>query len=551
MSYSYYCTVQMLGDILDDSKHNEIQWVDVTYDILDLNDDSTGSMLFSEDVNMTYLEKHFYFMFKIFYRDINYRENKEDKNLVNFVIDHYGWNGNNSIVNFTMKFEKPYLIGLLLKKSDKLYINRRDYDKFNATEFFLNTTREGLPDYDADGVYRGNSSWHRFATNSTNQRLELIFDFRNPIMALYRRIASNMYWVMIALILTQFVTLWVRGVGFQPVWVLIEYLQLVSFMPIYNFRFIPYLYDAFKPGLVSHFIIFDETPFYSALDDDYFNKNYRNYWLSVGRLLQAFAFYIIILVVIIILNVVVWAIYRMPLGTVRSKQWIKRKYIQFNYNVYIRYYMLVYFDITFFSVMKIFEGENETNARKFNLLLSYVLFVVNIVLPVILITTIYRRFDILKIKEAKQSFNTLLLRLDKASKVRIVVPAYFFFRRCMTACLLTLPIDNTFIFLQYVFILMSSHSFVLFMVAIKPFQTAGINWYILANETFYSTLIIAMFIFSDATPEITIKFGAAVALISSLILIVLANLLTNIVFLLRGKDKLKQDIAQSKKKRAE
>lgn len=541
----------MLGDILDDSKHNEIQWVDVTYDILDLNDDSTGSMLFSEDVNMTYLEKHFYFMFKIFYRDINYRENKEDKNLVNFVIDHYGWNGNNSIVNFTMKFEKPYLIGLLLKKSDKLYINRRDYDKFNATEFFLNTTREGLPDYDADGVYRGNSSWHRFATNSTNQRLELIFDFRNPIMALYRRIASNMYWVMIALILTQFVTLWVRGVGFQPVWVLIEYLQLVSFMPIYNFRFIPYLYDAFKPGLVSHFIIFDETPFYSALDDDYFNKNYRNYWLSVGRLLQAFAFYIIILVVIIILNVVVWAIYRMPLGTVRSKQWIKRKYIQFNYNVYIRYYMLVYFDITFFSVMKIFEGENETNARKFNLLLSYVLFVVNIVLPVILITTIYRRFDILKIKEAKQSFNTLLLRLDKASKVRIVVPAYFFFRRCMTACLLTLPIDNTFIFLQYVFILMSSHSFVLFMVAIKPFQTAGINWYILANETFYSTLIIAMFIFSDATPEITIKFGAAVALISSLILIVLANLLTNIVFLLRGKDKLKQDIAQSKKKRAE
>jgi len=551
VSYSYYCTVQMLGDILDDSKHNEIQWVDVTYDILDLNDDSTGSMLFSEDVNMTYLEKHFYFMFKIFYRDINYRENKEDKNLVNFVIDHYGWNGNNSIVNFTMKFEKPYLIGLLLKKSDKLYINRRDYDKFNATEFFLNTTREGLPDYDADGVYRGNSSWHRFATNSTNQRLELIFDFRNPIMALYRRIASNMYWVMIALILTQFVTLWVRGVGFQPVWVLIEYLQLVSFMPIYNFRFIPYLYDAFKPGLVSHFIIFDETPFYSALDDDYFNKNYRNYWLSVGRLLQAFAFYIIILVVIIILNVVVWAIYRMPLGTVRSKQWIKRKYIQFNYNVYIRYYMLVYFDITFFSVMKIFEGENETNARKFNLLLSYVLFVVNIVLPVILITTIYRRFDILKIKEAKQSFNTLLLRLDKASKVRIVVPAYFFFRRCMTACLLTLPIDNTFIFLQYVFILMSSHSFVLFMVAIKPFQTAGINWYILANETFYSTLIIAMFIFSDATPEITIKFGAAVALISSLILIVLANLLTNIVFLLRGKDKLKQDIAQSKKKRAE
>lgn len=75
------------------------------------------------------------------------------------------------------------------------------------------------------------------------------------------------------------------------------------------------------------------------------------------------------------------------------------------------------------------------------------MFVINIVLPVILITTIYRRFDILKIKAAKQSFNTLLLRIDKNSKIRVVVPAYFFTRRCLTACLLTLPIDNTFIFL--------------------------------------------------------------------------------------------------------
>lgn len=213
--------------------------------------------------------------------------------------------------------------------------------------------------------------------------------------------------------------------------------------------------------------------------------------------------------------------------------------------------MLVYFDTTFFAVMKIFEGNNVTAARKTALLFSYVLFVINIVLPVILITTIYRRFDILKIKDAKQSFNTLLLRIDKNSKVRVVVPAYFFLRRCLTACLLTLPIDNTFIFLQYVFILMSSHAFVLYMVAIKPFQTSGINWYVLANETFYSTLIIAMFIFSDATPELTIKFGAAVALISSLILIVVANLLTNIVYMIRGKDRLKKDIAAQKKKRAE
>ena len=43
---------------------------------------------------------------------------------------------------------------------------------------------------------------------------------------------------------------------------MLEYLQLVSYMPIYNFRLMPYLYDAYKPALVSHLIIFNNTPFY-------------------------------------------------------------------------------------------------------------------------------------------------------------------------------------------------------------------------------------------------------------------------------------------------
>lgn len=144
------------------------------------------------------------------------------------------------------------------------------------------------------------------------------------------------------------------------------------------------------------------------------------------------------IVIIIIANIIVYVMSKLNCGTIKSKAWVKRQMIQFKFNVYIRYYMLVYFDTTFFSIMKIFEGNNSTPARKTALLFSYVVFVINIVLPVVLISTIYRRFDILKIKDAKQSFNTLLLRLDKNSKIRIIVPAYFFIRRCLTACLLTL-----------------------------------------------------------------------------------------------------------------
>jgi hypothetical protein len=74
---------------------------------------------------------------------------------------------------------------------------------------------------------------------------------------------------------------------------------------------------------------------------------------------------------------------------------------------------------------------------------------------------------------------------------------------------------------------------------------------VLANETFYSALIIAIFIFSDATPELNIKIGAGVALMSSLILLILANLIMNVAQVFYGRDSLKQTIRDGKLKRAE
>lgn len=231
-----------------------------------------------------------------------------------------------------MTFEKPYMLGLLLKKSDKLYIDRNLNFTINATEFFYDTT--GCPKCPADEPdcvldtchYErevvGNETEHRLFTESSSKRIEMQFDFRNQNMKLYRRVASNMYWVMIAIIVTQFILLIWRGVGLLPVWILIEYLQLVSFMPIYNFKFIPYLYDAFKPALVSHMIIFDDTPFYDGLDNDYFNKNYEYYWLSVGRLFQAFAFYFLFLIIIVVLHFVTFVFYKINIGTERSKAWM-------------------------------------------------------------------------------------------------------------------------------------------------------------------------------------------------------------------------------------
>ena len=204
--------------------------------------------------------------------------------------------------------------------------------------------------------------------------------------------------------------------------------------------------------------------------------------------------------------------------------------------------MLVYFDISFFAIMKLVEGDVSTYNKNVAFIASYAFFTLNIVVPVFLISLVCKRFEVMKIKQAKANFNTVILKIDKQSRCRLLVPAFFFIRRMLTALLLSMPTNNTFIFLQYVFVLMSSHAYVLYLVSVKPYQTPLMNNFVLANETFYSALIIAIFIFSDATPELYIKFAAGVVLISSTFLLLFANFLMVVIMLFKGRDKLKEEI---------
>ena len=108
---------------------------------------------------------------------------------------------------------------------------------------------------------------------------------------------------MIAIIILQFFILFFRNVGFLPLWTLLEYMQLIAFMPLYNFKLIPYLYDAFKPFLISHLILFNDVVLYEELSDDYFNINYEYYWLPISKLIQSLLNIVILLIIVALVNV--------------------------------------------------------------------------------------------------------------------------------------------------------------------------------------------------------------------------------------------------------
>jgi len=128
-------------------------------------------------------------------------------------------------------------------------------------------------------------------------------------MSYMRELAKKMYWYILGVIVFQFVMLSLRQVGFLPLWTLIEYMQLCAFIPLYNFKMIPYLYDTFKPFLVSHLVLTNDTFIFKEMEDDYFEDTYRYFWLNTAKLGQALALMVCLFGLIIVINILVAVCY--------------------------------------------------------------------------------------------------------------------------------------------------------------------------------------------------------------------------------------------------
>jgi len=180
-----------------------------------------------------------------------------------------------------------------------------------------------------------------------------------------------------------------------------------------------------------HLILFDKSMLFQGLGDNYFNINYEYYWLSVSKLIQSLMNTVVLFVVVILVNIVIFVLSFACKGG-RFSSFVSSRLGQFRYNAYIRLYMLAYFDLTFFSIMKIIEGNNSTTTRKMATFFSYGFFVLSVVLPVFFFAWLMRKFPLLKEKAGKAKFNTLVLKIDKGSRWRVIHPMFFFGRRMLT-----------------------------------------------------------------------------------------------------------------------
>ena len=475
VSFSYACQVTVNGTKLEPM--DELEFTEISYEMNPIDRYSNTSIVWNQPVNLTFIKENWDELFDVYIKNVTIREHNQTFPLLKWEVVSLG--EDNRTMNFTATFYEPYMLGLLIKKSDKLYIHFK-YDLLDTKGFFkdeyahLNGMFFDKPFTDHDKPYLVGSqakTLYRLFTEECKkdeelekesplgrdtknrekiykwQRIDLQFDFRNQYMIYFRTFAVKCYWYLCGIVLFQFVFLFLRNVGFLPLWTLVEYMQLCAFIPLYNFRMIPYLYDMFKPFLVSHLVLSNEAYVLKEFENDYFNMNYDYYGLNIAKLGQALFLCFCLGCIVIIVNILIGLVYAVT--PKESNFGIKMKGIigQFRYNAYIRFYMLSYFDLTFFAVMKYVEGNQSTKMRKYATIASYVIITLSAVVPIFLMTIVCRRFEVMKIKHAKESFNTVVLKIDKQSRWRLIVPGYFFFRRLLTAVLLSMPIDNTFIFL--------------------------------------------------------------------------------------------------------
>lgn len=153
----------------------------IAYDIQWLDKSSQGKLYFSHPVNFTWLEDNFYLMFNIYWRDTTYKasgDKKTNHTLKDFELTKF--DHDNQTIKFTMVFDEPYLLGLLIKKSDTLYINVREDFEHDGL-FIWDQEKDNITSSDPykQWLIHTNTTVYKLKENSAQKRIPLLFDWNN------------------------------------------------------------------------------------------------------------------------------------------------------------------------------------------------------------------------------------------------------------------------------------------------------------------------------------------------------------------------------------
>lgn len=147
VSYPYYCTVKISGVKIDPEEY--FNFTDVTFSMGPINRYGQGTVIWSHPINLTFVEQHWNEMFDVYIKNVTFRDHNTTMRVKEFIFTNLS--SNETVMYYNATFYEPYKLGLLLKKSDKLYIHLK-YDLLDTKGYFRKQYRY------LDDMFYGNKS---------------------------------------------------------------------------------------------------------------------------------------------------------------------------------------------------------------------------------------------------------------------------------------------------------------------------------------------------------------------------------------------------------
>jgi len=113
------CVVNVAGELWN--PNDDKDWVDVYYRMTPLGGDSKAALIFKEPLNLSFVADHLTEIFDFYVKNNTFRTHNTTHPVLDVEVDSITEDGLQ--LNFTVTFSEPYLLGLLKKIPDKLYVH--------------------------------------------------------------------------------------------------------------------------------------------------------------------------------------------------------------------------------------------------------------------------------------------------------------------------------------------------------------------------------------------------------------------------------------------
>ena len=203
---------------------------------------------------MSLIERDFDLIFSLTLRMFNYNSDPQNITLKEFSVVSYNYT--NQSAEIYAQFEDPFKLGLINEKNDKLYLLVNP--EYPMLDVLTNFTKANLTDQRVRMEYWG--------------RVELNFDKDNSVIKFFKWYSAIFQFILGLSAVALFVLAIYYNLSLMQLWTLIEYSQLIAIIPLHTSRYIPWVYYAYKPFVMTHLIFNVEDPSETDLPETKFHS---------------------------------------------------------------------------------------------------------------------------------------------------------------------------------------------------------------------------------------------------------------------------------------